>query len=220
MSGTAESAFEENVDWKVPAGTAAHPTATVDSFPWQGYPGQGIGKPTGPVAPITRRQVIGMAVYRPAAQLGEEYGAMETDRGKTRGKFTELVFDVKHDAWVIPQYSHGILLIVDAEENVGTPTIKVEMVDNSAATNPTVTGLTVTPSTMAINVGQQAQAAVAVAGTGAYNKGWTAISSNTAVATVNDDGIITGVAAGNATITFMSVGNPTKTDTVNVTVNA
>lgn len=218
--GTAESASEEDVDWKVPAGTAAHPTATIDSFPWQGYPGQGIGKPTGPVAPITRRQVIGMAVYRPAAQLGEEYGAMETDRGKTRGKFTELVFDVKHDAWVIPQYSHGILLIVDAEENVGTPAIKVEMVDNSEATNPTVTGLTVTPSAMAINVGQQAQAAVAVAGTGAYNKGWTAISSNTATATVNDDGIVTGVAAGTATITFMSVGDPTKTDTVNVTVNA
>ena len=135
--GTAVSEDEANVDWSVPAGTAADPTATVDSFPWQGYPGQGIGNPTGPVAPITRRQVIGMAVYRKAAQLGEEYGAMETDRGKTRGKFTELVFDVKHDAWVIPQYSHGILLIVDSEENTGTPAIKVEIVDNGSGTTET-----------------------------------------------------------------------------------
>jgi hypothetical protein len=127
--GTAQSVDEANVSWGVPAGTAQDPTATVDSFPWQGYPGQGIGQPTGPISPITRRQVIGMAVYRPAAQLGEEYGAMETDRGKTRGKFTELVFDVKHDAWVIPQYSHGILLIVDSEENTGTPAIKVEVVN-------------------------------------------------------------------------------------------
>ncbi len=127
--GNAETVNEENVDWGVPAGTASNPTATVDSFPWQGYPGQGIANPTGPVAPITRRQVIGMAVYRPAAQLGEEYGSMETDRGKTRGKFTELVFDVKHDAWVIPQYSHGILLIVDSEENTGVPALPVRVVE-------------------------------------------------------------------------------------------
>ena len=143
--GTAESAEETynnsthaytgNIDWTVPQGTAADPTATISSFPWQGYPGQGIGQPTGPIGPITRRQVIGMAVYRPAAQLGEEYGAMETDRGKTRGKFTELVFDVKHDAWVIPQYSHGILLIVDSEETTGTPAIKVEIVNNNSSSN-------------------------------------------------------------------------------------
>ncbi len=124
--GTKETANETNVDWGVPADSAT--PGPVATFPWQGYPGQGIASPTGPQGTITRRQVIGMAVYRPAAQLGEEYGAMETDRGKTRGKFTELVFDVKHDAWVIPQYSHGILLIVDAEENVGQPAVPVKVV--------------------------------------------------------------------------------------------
>lgn len=98
---------------------------SLDDFPWQGFPGQGLKDVTGPVGPITRRQVIGMAVYRPAAQLGQEYGYMETARGGTRGKFTEMVFDVKHDAWVIPQYSHGILLIVDAEENTHIPGIPV-----------------------------------------------------------------------------------------------
>lgn len=134
--GTAVRANETNVDWAVPYGGTANPAtdAAVDSFPWQGYPGQGIPSPTGPVltgltggVPV-RRKVIGMAVYRPAAQLGEEYGYMETDRGKTRGKFTELVFDVKHDAWVIPQYSHGILLIVDADENTGAPAVPVRIV--------------------------------------------------------------------------------------------
>ena len=129
--GTAETKDESTVNWKVPYGGTQSPLTddAVDTFPWMGYPGQGIAHPSGPVGPIVRRQVIGMAVYRPAAQLGEEYGAMETDRGKTRGKFTELVFDVKHDAWVIPQYSHGILLIVDAEENIGTPAVKVEIVN-------------------------------------------------------------------------------------------
>lgn len=120
--GEKETAKVDDVEWGV---------TDLADFPWQGYPGQGIANPTGPQGPIVRRQVIGMAVYRPAAQLGQEYGAMETDRGKTRGKFTELVFDVKFDAWVIPQLSHGILLIVDAEENLGTPALKVEVVDNA-----------------------------------------------------------------------------------------
>lgn len=124
--GTAETADESTVDWTV---------SDVADFPWQGYPGQGIANPSGPdftglpEGKPVQRQVIGMAVYRPAAQLGEEYGAMETDRGKTRGKFTELVFDVKHDAWVIPQYSHGILLIVDSEENTSVPAVTVRVVE-------------------------------------------------------------------------------------------
>ena len=126
-----------------------------------GYPGQGIEDATGPVGPITRRQVIGMAVYRPAAQLGEEYGNMETDRGKTRGKFTELVFDMKHDAWVIPQYSHGILLIVDSEENSGTPSIKVEQVDNTPV-DPVVTAVVVEPGTVSIKPMQTVQPLVTV----------------------------------------------------------
>lgn len=140
--GVAERENETNVNWSVPYGGSATPTDdAVDSFPWQGWPGQGIAQPTGPVLtglpegkPV-QRQVIGMAVYRPAAQLGEEYGYMETDRGKTRGKFTELVFDVKHDAWVIPQYSHGILLIVDAEENVGEPSLPVRIVSGNVGLN-------------------------------------------------------------------------------------
>lgn len=152
--GTAERKDESTVDWGVPYGGATSPAAdyAVDSFPWQGYPGQGISTPTGPDftglaggKPV-RRQVIGMAVYRPAAQLGEEYGYMETDRGKTRGKFTELVFDVKHDAWVIPQYSHGILLIVDAEENVGEPSVPVRIVNAPEVSLADGTEVTVSPA--------------------------------------------------------------------------
>ena len=217
--GNAESTDEENVDWSVPAGTAANPTATIDSFPWQGYPGQGIASPTGPVQPITRRQVIGMAVYRPAAQLGEEYGQMETDRGKTRGKFTELVFDVKHDAWVIPQYSHGILLIVDSEENTGTPSVKVEIVDN-AAKDAKVTDITVDKATASITVGEQISPIVTVAGEGHYDKGYTAFSSDASIAAIDSNGVITGVAAGTATITYRALGDSAKTTKCTVTVKA
>lgn len=144
---------------------------------------------------------------------------METARGGTRGKFTELVFDVKHDAWVIPQYSHGILLIVDAEENVGTPALKVEVVDNDF-TEPEVTELTVSPNAISIMRGQQAAPKVNITGTGKFDKGWTAMSSNTGIVTVTAEGVITGVAPGTATVTYKSIGDPTKTAVVTVTVTA
>lgn len=116
LYGAAETVDETRAMWEV---------AGITNFPWQGYPGQGPKTTTGKSGEVQQVKVIGMAVYRPAAQLGEEYGSMETDRGKTRGKFTELVFDVKHDAWVIPQLSHGILLIVDRSADTADPAIKV-----------------------------------------------------------------------------------------------
>lgn len=191
----------------------------LEDFPWQGYPGQGIANPTGPVGPITRRQVIGMAVYRPAAQLGEEYGYMETDRGGTRGKFTELVFDVKHDAWVIPQLSHGILLIVDAEENVGTPAIKVENVDNTPV-EVTITSITVDPTTLNMKVGQTASPMVYIEGTGNYDNGWSAASDHPEFVSVDANGVLTAEAAGSAIITYTSYEDPAKTATCTVTVTA
>lgn len=144
---------------------------------------------------------------------------METDRGKTRGKFTELVFDVKHDAWVIPQYSHGILLIVDSQENVGTPTIKVESVTNPTG-EPTITSITVTPATVSANVGDRIWPSVTVEGTGSFDKGWTVEASNSTPPAigVSPDGVITAINAGTATITFTSVGDTSKTATMTVTV--
>lgn len=189
----------------------------LEDFPWQGYPGQGIAQPTGPVGPITRRQVIGMAVYRPAAQLGEEYGYMETARGGTRGKFTELVFDVKHDAWVIPQYSHGILLIVDAEENVGTPAIKVEQVDNTPV-EATVTDITVNPTTKTLKVGQTFQPEVVVSGTGAFDRGWSATAGTPDNAYIDANGIIHAVKTGESVITYKAYGDQMKTATLTITV--
>lgn len=191
----------------------------LEDFPWQGYPGQGIANPTGPVGPITRRQVIGMAVYRPAAQLGEEYGYMETDRGGTRGKFTELVFDVKHDAWVIPQLSHGILLIVDAEENVGTPAIKVENVDNTPV-EVTITSITVDPTSLNMKVGQTASPMVYIEGTGNYDNGWSAASDHPEFVSVDANGVLTAEAAGSASIIYTSYEDPEKTATCTVTVTA
>jgi len=107
------------------------------TYPWTA-PGSGYGldstQVTGPViadasGKAARRQVIGCAVYRKAAQLSQEYSEMRTAEGETRGKFTEMVMDVKYDAWVIESLSHGILPIVDAVENTGTFGIPVKVVN-------------------------------------------------------------------------------------------
>jgi uncharacterized protein YjdB len=66
----------------------------------------------------------------------------------------------------------------------------------------------------------QAWPTVNVAGTGNYDNGWTAESSDSAVASVSPDGVVTGVSSGSATITFTSTGDSTKTGTMTVTVNA
>lgn len=195
-------------------------------FPWQGYPGQGIENPTGPVGNITKRKVIGMAVYRPAAQLGQEYGEMETARGGTRGKFTELVFDMKHDAWVLPNFAHGILLIVDSEESMGQPALKVEIMNPEAlypipdpgTEEDKITGLYVNPNTLSLEPAEEATPVVTASGTGDYDPSWTVASSATGVATVTAEGKITAVAEGSAIITYTSVEDDSITAIVAVTV--
>jgi len=80
---------------------------------------------------IQLRQVIGCAVYRPAAQLSQEYSEMRTSEGNTRGKFTECVMDVKYDAWVIEKLSHGIIPIVDDAQNTGIFALPVKIIETS-----------------------------------------------------------------------------------------
>lgn len=191
-----------------------------DTYPFTA-PGSGYGldNPTGPQGAIVRRQVIGCAVYKKAAQLSQEYSEMVTDEGRTRGKFTEMCMDVKYDAWVIESLSHGILPIVDAKENTGDFAIPVEVVKPKAV-EPKVTALTVTPDTLSISVGQQAALDVRITGEGAFDKDYQAMSSDASKAIVSPDGVVQGIAAGSATITVVSVGDPTKTATVAVTVTA
>ena len=58
---------------------------------------------------------------------------MRTAEGETRGKFTEMVMDVKYDAWVIEALSHGILPIVNATASASTFAIPVKDVTPAAA---------------------------------------------------------------------------------------
>lgn len=193
-----------------------------DTYPFT-EPGAGYGldDPTGPQGTIVRRQVIGMFLYKKAVQTSQEYSSMITDQGNTRGKFTEACFDVKYDCWVIESLSQGIIPIIDAVENTGTFAIPVE------ATTPNtddaeVTAVKVDPTTLTLTVGQEAYPTVTVEGTGAYDKGYVAFSSDVTKVEVKPDGRIVAVAATTApvTITYRSIGDPTKTAAIAVTVNA
>lgn len=143
--GTVPDSLDPTAAGKIPAADellyTTYGVAEDGAYPWTG-PGAGYGLPAGtqyaggtvggPVGEIDRYQVIGLALYQKAAQLSQEYSSMVTDEGRTRGKFTEMVFDVKYDAWVIEGLSHGIIPIIDAASNTGTFAIPVKIVENSS----------------------------------------------------------------------------------------
>lgn len=109
-----------------------------NTYPFAG-PGMGYGlepkggtagsSATGPVGTPELVQVIGLALYKGAAQLSQEYSEMVTDEGRTRGKFTEMAMDIKYDAWVIEQYSHGILPIINAQGERKPASIPVRVIE-------------------------------------------------------------------------------------------
>ena len=193
-----------------------------DTYPFT-EPGAGYGldDPTGPQGTIVRRQVIGMFLYKKAVQTSQEYSSMVTDTGMTRGKFTEMCFDVKYDCWVIESLSQGIVPIVDAVENTGTFAIPVQVIQPNTD-DAEVTKVTVDPTTLSLKVGQESYPTVTVEGTGAYDKDYVAFSADSTKVEVKPDGRIVAIAVTTApvTVTYRSVGNPTKTATCAVTVTA
>jgi uncharacterized protein YjdB len=81
-----------------------------------------------------------------------------------------------------------------------------------------VTGVTVSPTSASINVGATQQLTATVSPSNATNKNVSWSSSNTSIATVNSSGLVTGMAAGSATITVTTQdGGKTATSAITVT---
>ena len=74
-------------------------------------------------------------------------------------------------------------------------------------------------ATASVNVGKTTTLTAAVSPDNATNKNVTWASSNESIATVDENGVVTGVSAGEATITVTSVADDTKTATCTVTVS-
>ena len=97
--------------------------------------------------------------------------------------------------------------------------VEIYTADPYAEYKEPVTGVTLDEDAVNLEKGQQTTLTATVAPADAYNKNVTWSSDNPAVATVSSAGVVTAVAAGNATITATTVDGGF-TDTCDVTVTA
>ena len=94
----------------------------------------------------------------------------------------------------------------------------IDKVEVKSVANVAVTGVTMSPTSASVVVGSTTQLSATVAPSTATNKTVSWSSSNTGVATVNSSGLVTGVAAGTATITVTTQdGAKTATSAITVT---
>ncbi|MBQ5958084.1 MAG: DUF2436 domain-containing protein [Bacteroidales bacterium] len=109
---------------------------------------------------------------------------------------------------------------------VGETTVTIAATDGSGVTGTitvTVNGIDVTgitASDVTMMSGETATITYTVAPTNATDQSVTFTSANTAIATVDTDGVVTGVAPGETTVTIASVSNPEVTAEITVTVTA
>ena len=82
------------------------------------------------------------------------------------------------------------------------------------------TAITVAPASATLDIGDVVSLAVALAPANTTNKSVTWTSSDSTVATVDENGNVTAKAAGSATITATSDADNTLTDTCSITVNS
>lgn len=95
-------------------------------------------------------------------------------------------------------------------EKVDVPSFKTKAIS--------VTGVTIAPKTVSVDVGATTSLNSSVAPTTATNKSVSYTSSNEAVATVSSNGTVTGVAEGETNIS-VTTQDGNKSDTATVTVN-
>lgn len=85
---------------------------------------------------------------------------------------------------------------------------------------PAVQSVTVSPATASVQVGETAELTATVSVTGGASQAVTWSSSDDSIASVDSDGVVTGVAAGSATITATSVFDENRSGSAEVTVTA
>lgn len=139
-----------------------------------------------------------------------EYTGIYTEHEFTKGKYTGSGWEKAGAKGIVVDARYGLVDFTNFFTQVQTP-------DTVQASNPpSVSGIGVAPSTLALVEGDVAQLEATLYPAGATGTiTWS--SSDDSTAEVDADGIVTAVAAGTATITATCSG---KTDTCAVTVTA
>ena len=139
---------------------------------------------------------------------GEEVvgSAERSDNGKASVTINNLEANTDYEAGT---YQVAFSNENGESEKVDVPAFKTKPI--------AVTGVTIAPKTASIDVGATTQLNSTVTPSTATNKSVAYASSDEAVATVSNDGTVTGVAEGEATIT-VTTQDGNKSDTATVTV--
>lgn len=164
---------------------------------------------------IVRYMSDGVTYYTPRIFTKGTFNQMETS-AETQGEEVEfqtqeLVFNIMKDD---TQYHDWMLVGADYSSEAQAE----EVIKDYFGLIIHATGVTVSPSTATVAVSGTEALTATVAPATATNQNVTWASSDTAVATVDDDGVVTGVSAGTATITATTVDGGF-TDTCSVTVS-
>jgi glucosylceramidase len=152
-------------------------------------------------------------------------GAIRIGASSTNGSILSVAFKNPDGTTALVVYntsgSSNTIKVVSGSSafNYAVPGSSAVTFNWGTSTPVAVTGVSVNPTSSTITVGQTQQLTGTVSPSTATNKAVNWSSSNTAVATVNSNGLVAAVAAGNATITVTTVDGA-KTATCAITVNA
>lgn len=121
------------------------------------------------------------------------------------------------DTGVVTAVANGTAIITVTTVD-GNKTATCTVTVNIPNTTVSVTGVSVSPTTKSLKVGETVQLTATVSPQNATNKAVTYVSSKPSVATVSETGLVTAKVAGTTTITVTTVdGNKTATSTITVT---
>ena len=145
-----------------------------------------------------------------------EFTGIYTEHEFTKGIYEDGTWKKAGVKGIVVDARYGLADVSSFFNSVQTP-------DTVQAVTPAVavTGVSVTPTTATVAAGSTESLTATVAPANATDKAVTWSSSDTAVATVSDEGVVTGAAAGSANITVTTHdGSFTATCAVTVTASA